>query len=57
MYYIGYVGDTGNLNDDDNDNDDRYELVVYCNKFLNNFQPLVSVTNNIVNLINNDEHR
>ena len=55
MYYIGYVGDIGDLDDDDNDNDGLYELVVYYNKFLNNFEPLVSVTNNIVNLINNDE--
>ena len=57
MYYIGYVGDIGDLDDDDNDNDHRYELVVYYNRFLNNFEPLVSVRNNIVNLINNDERK
>ena len=57
MYYIGYVGDIGDLDDDDNDNDDRYELVVYYNKFLNNFEPLILVRNNIVNLINNDERK
>ena len=55
MYYIGYIGDIGDLDDDDNDNDDRYELVVYYKKFLNNFEPLVSVRNNTVNLVNNDE--
>ena len=57
MYYIGYVGDIGDRDDDDNDNDDHYESVVYYNKFLNNFEPLVSARNNIVNLINNDERK
>ena len=30
---------------------------MYYNKFLNNFEPLVSVRNNTVNLINNDERK
>ena len=50
MYYISCVGDI----DDDDDNDDCDKLVHY-NKFLNNFEPLVSFRNNIVNLINNDK--
>ena len=54
--YIGYVGDIGDL-DNDNDNDDRYESLVYYNKPLNDFEHLVSVRNNIVNLINNDNYK
>ena len=57
MYYIGHVGDIGDLDDDDNDGDNCYESVVYHNKFLNNFEPLVSVRYIIVNLINNDERK
>ena len=57
MYYINYVGDIGDIDDDDYDDyDDCYKLVHY-NKFLNNFEPLVSVRNNIVNLINNDKRK
>ena len=49
MYYISYVGD-------DDDYDDCDELVYY-NKPLNDFERLVSVRNNIVNLINNDNYK
>ena len=54
MYYIGYVGDVGDLDDDDDNDDDCYELVVYYNKPLNDFERLVSVRNNIADLISND---
>ena len=57
MYYIGYVGDIGDLDDDDNGNGDCYGLVVYYNKPLNDFERLVSVSNNIINLINNDNYK
>ena len=46
MYYIRYV-------DDDDDNDDE-KLVYY--KILNDFNRMVSIRNNIVNLINNDNY-
>ena len=49
MYFISYVGD-------DDDYDDCDELVYY-NKPLNDFECLVSVKNDIVNLINNDNYK
>ena len=51
MYYISYVGDDG-----DDDYDDCDELAYY-NKPLNDFERLVSLRNNIVNLINNDNYK
>ena len=42
--------------DDHYDDDDDAELVSY-NKPLNDFERLVSVKNNIVNLVNNDNYR
>ena len=49
MYFISCVGD-------DDDYDDCDELVYY-NKPLNDFECLVSVRNNTVNLINNDNYK
>ena len=46
MYYIRHV--------DDNDDDDD-KLVYY--KILNDFDRMVSVKNNIINLINNDNYK
>ena len=61
LYYSSYVG--GDYCDDDNDYDDNYyydyddyddDELLYYNKPLNDFERLVSVKNNIVNLIIND---
>ena len=52
VYYIRYVNDD---NDDDDDDDDDDEKLVYY-KILNDFNRMVSIRNNIVNLINNDNY-
>ena len=49
MYYIRYV------DDDNHDDDDDDEKLVYY-KILNDFNRMVSIRNNIVNLINNDNY-
>ena len=72
MCYSSYVGDDNYADDfdfvDDFDyddiadfivdyDDDYYDELVYHNKPLNNFGRSVSVKNNIVNLIKNDNYR
>ena len=66
MYHISYVDDDDDnfvdydFVDYDDDYDDdfivNYDELVYHKKPLNCFERLVSVKNNIVNLINNDNH-
>ena len=55
MYYIRYVGNIDD--DDDDDDDDDCDKLVHYNKVLNYFERLVSVRNNIVNLIHNDKRK
>ena len=52
MYYIGYASD-----DDDDDDYDNYDELLCYNKPLNDFERLVTVRNNIVNLICNDNYK
>ena len=66
MYHISYADDDDDnfvdydFVDYDDDYDDdfivNYDELVYRKKPLNCFERLVSVKNNIVNLINNDNH-
>ena len=63
IYYTSYDYNDYHDDYDDDYDDDHYddhnddaELVSY-NKPLNDFERLVSVKNNIVNLVNNDNYR
>ena len=56
MYYNSYVGDIGNIGDDEDDDDhndyDDCDKLMYYNKVLNDFESLILVRNNIINMIN-----
>ena len=61
MYYISHVGDIGNIDDNEDDDDyddyDDCDKLVHHNKVLNDFEPLVLVRNNNINMINDDKRK